>query len=191
MTFYGTTASAAGIVVPKNYLAQVGEDGFRKQPVGAGPYKFVRHKPGLEVELEAFLAGRRPAARALAELNKFNAKAGQVLVLTGPGGQVERVLMGLGSRTTVDPGLFRSLAAKLPAGDYRLARLPRGLDAFEATLAFAMGLYRFDRYRQRGHEAGPQLVAPKGVDPTEPITGPITHVLLTTLAEICGQEERT
>src|SRR5262245_17916521 len=27
MTFYGTTASAAGIVVPKKYLTQVGEDG--------------------------------------------------------------------------------------------------------------------------------------------------------------------
>jgi leucyl aminopeptidase len=120
--------------------------------------------PLFEAELEAFLAGRRPAARALADLNKFAAKAGQVLVLTGPGGQVERVLMGLGSRTTVDPGLFRGLAAKLPAGDYKLARLPRGLDATEATLAFAMGLYRFDRYRKRSHEAGPQLVAPKGVD---------------------------
>ncbi|HEY2871121.1 MAG TPA: ABC transporter substrate-binding protein [Reyranella sp.] len=54
MTFYGTTASAAGIVVPKNYLTQVGDDGFRKHPVGAGPYKFVRHRPGVEVELEAF-----------------------------------------------------------------------------------------------------------------------------------------
>lgn len=53
MTFYGTTASAAGIVVPKNYLAQVGDDGFRKHPIGAGPYRFARHKPGLEVELEA------------------------------------------------------------------------------------------------------------------------------------------
>src|SRR6202051_4552391 len=28
MTFYGTTASAAGIVVPKKYLTEVGEDGF-------------------------------------------------------------------------------------------------------------------------------------------------------------------
>jgi peptide/nickel transport system substrate-binding protein len=54
MTFYGTTATAAGIVVPKNYLAQVGEDGFRKQPIGAGPYRLVGNKPGLEVELEAF-----------------------------------------------------------------------------------------------------------------------------------------
>jgi peptide/nickel transport system substrate-binding protein len=53
MTVYGTTASAAGIVVPKKYLTQVGEDGFKKHPVGAGPYKFVSQKPGIEVELEA------------------------------------------------------------------------------------------------------------------------------------------
>jgi peptide/nickel transport system substrate-binding protein len=53
MTFYGTTATAAGIVVPKKYLTQVGEDGFKKHPVGAGPYKFVSHKPGVEVVLEA------------------------------------------------------------------------------------------------------------------------------------------
>ena len=53
MTIYGTTASAAGIVVPKKYLTQVGEDAFKKHPIGAGPYKFVSQKPGLEVELEA------------------------------------------------------------------------------------------------------------------------------------------
>jgi peptide/nickel transport system substrate-binding protein len=54
MTFFGTTASAAGIVVPKKYLTQVGDDGFKKHPIGAGPYKFVSHKPGIEVVLEAF-----------------------------------------------------------------------------------------------------------------------------------------
>jgi len=52
MTFYGTTASAAGIVVPKNYLMQVGDDRFKQHPIGAGPYKFVSHKAGVEVELE-------------------------------------------------------------------------------------------------------------------------------------------
>src|SRR5215212_7933251 len=41
MTLYGTTATAAGLVVPKNYIAQVGEEGFRKHPIGAGPDKFV------------------------------------------------------------------------------------------------------------------------------------------------------
>jgi peptide/nickel transport system substrate-binding protein len=53
MTFYGTTATAAGIVVPKKYLTQVGDEGFAKHPIGAGPYKFVSHNPGVEVVLEA------------------------------------------------------------------------------------------------------------------------------------------
>ena len=53
MTFYGTTATAAGIVVPKKYLEQVGEDGFKKHPIGMGPYKFVSHIPGIELVLEA------------------------------------------------------------------------------------------------------------------------------------------
>jgi len=54
MTFYGTTATAAGIVVPKRYLTQVGDEAFLKHPIGAGPYKFVSHRPGVEVVLEAY-----------------------------------------------------------------------------------------------------------------------------------------
>lgn len=53
MTFYGTTATAAGIVVPKKYLSEVGPEEFKKHPIGAGPYKFVSAKPGIEVVLEA------------------------------------------------------------------------------------------------------------------------------------------
>ena len=37
MAFYGTTATAAGIVVPDKYLTEVGEDGFKRHPIGAGP----------------------------------------------------------------------------------------------------------------------------------------------------------
>ncbi len=54
MTFYGSTASAAGLIVPKNYLEKVGDQGFADHPVGAGPYKFVSSKPGVEVVFEAF-----------------------------------------------------------------------------------------------------------------------------------------
>ena len=54
MTFYGTTATAAGVVVPKRYLEQVGDDGFKKQPIGLGPYKLMSHTPGIEVVLEAY-----------------------------------------------------------------------------------------------------------------------------------------
>jgi peptide/nickel transport system substrate-binding protein len=53
MTYYGTTATAAGLVLPRKYLGQVGDDGFKKHPIGAGPYRFVSHQPGVEIVLEA------------------------------------------------------------------------------------------------------------------------------------------
>jgi peptide/nickel transport system substrate-binding protein len=55
MTFY-TSATAAAWVVPKAYVEKVGDEGFKKAPIGAGPYKFVSFTPGLELGLEAFAA---------------------------------------------------------------------------------------------------------------------------------------
>jgi peptide/nickel transport system substrate-binding protein len=52
--FYGTMVAGAGWIVPKKYVERVGDDGFKKAPVGAGPYKFVSFSPGVELVLEAF-----------------------------------------------------------------------------------------------------------------------------------------
>jgi peptide/nickel transport system substrate-binding protein len=53
ITFY-TNTTGAGWIVPKKYVEKVGDDGFKKAPVGAGPYKFVSFTPGVElVMLEA------------------------------------------------------------------------------------------------------------------------------------------
>src|SRR5258708_4766232 len=52
-TFYAT-ATGAGWVVPKSYVEKVGDEGFKKAPVGAGPYKFVSFTPGVELVLEAY-----------------------------------------------------------------------------------------------------------------------------------------
>jgi peptide/nickel transport system substrate-binding protein len=41
-------------VVPKKYVERVGEEGFKKAPIGAGPYKFVSLTPGVELVVEAF-----------------------------------------------------------------------------------------------------------------------------------------
>jgi peptide/nickel transport system substrate-binding protein len=54
MTFYGTYATGAGWIAPKKYMEQVGPDGFKKNPVGLGPYKFVSHTPGVELVMEAY-----------------------------------------------------------------------------------------------------------------------------------------
>jgi peptide/nickel transport system substrate-binding protein len=53
LTFY-SSATAASWIVPKRYVEQVGDEGFKKVPVGAGPYKFVAFTPGLELTMEAF-----------------------------------------------------------------------------------------------------------------------------------------
>ena len=53
LIFYGS-ATGAGWIVPKKYLEKVGEDGFKKAPIGAGPYKFVSFNPGVELVLESF-----------------------------------------------------------------------------------------------------------------------------------------
>src|SRR5256712_3565867 len=52
MTFY-TAASGAGWIVPKKYVEKVGDDAFKKAPVGAGPYKFVSQEPGIGAICEA------------------------------------------------------------------------------------------------------------------------------------------
>jgi peptide/nickel transport system substrate-binding protein len=54
MTFFGTPATGAAWIVPKKYVDKVGEEGFKKAPVGAGPYKFVSFNPGVELVMEAW-----------------------------------------------------------------------------------------------------------------------------------------
>jgi peptide/nickel transport system substrate-binding protein len=53
LTFYSST-TGAGWIVPKKYVEQVGEEGFKKAPIGAGPYRFVSFTPGVELVFEAF-----------------------------------------------------------------------------------------------------------------------------------------
>jgi len=53
LVFYATPATGAAWVVPQKYIEKVGEDGFKRHPVGLGPYRFVRMTPGVELVLEA------------------------------------------------------------------------------------------------------------------------------------------
>jgi peptide/nickel transport system substrate-binding protein len=53
MTFYATPATGAAWIVPRRYTERVGDDGFKRAPVGAGPYRFVSFTPGVELVLEA------------------------------------------------------------------------------------------------------------------------------------------
>ncbi len=54
LTFYATPATGAGWIVPKTYTEKIGNDAFKNNPVGLGPYRFVSYKPGFELVLEAY-----------------------------------------------------------------------------------------------------------------------------------------
>ena len=116
MTFYGTSATGAAWIVPKKYVEKVGDDGFKKAPIGAGPYKVVSFTPGVEMVMEAFEGYWRKAPnvkrlvfRSMPDETTRAAalKAGEVdivYLLSGPvAAEVKRT-----------PGL--TLAAALPPG---------------------------------------------------------------------------
>ena len=119
-------------------------------------------------DLVGFLEGRPAFVKAFAEGAEFKAKAGQVLVLPNTDGGVDRVLFGLGA-SPADPMVFRGLPARLPAGDYKIAVAPAGINSDQIALAFALGSYRFDRYKQKKAGDRPRLVA-EGADVAEVIS---------------------
>src|SRR5580692_6577172 len=85
-------------------------------------------------------------ASAFADAAGFEPKSGQHLLLPGKSG-LGGILFGLeGPNDVKDPFLPGRLPQLLPDGAYRFANEPH--DARLAALAFALGLYRFTRYRK-------------------------------------------
>ncbi len=96
---------------------------------------------------------------AWAGATDFQGRSGQLMLVPGADGSVEAALVGAGER--FDPMSLRGVAARLPTGDWRLeGAAGDGL----AALAFAMGLYRFDRYKTRPDRGPVRLVVGEGVD---------------------------
>ena len=52
--------TGAGWVVPARYYSQVGPDGFKRRPIGAGPYKLAAIEPGVKIQFAAFEHYYRP-----------------------------------------------------------------------------------------------------------------------------------
>ncbi|MFZ2155336.1 MAG: leucyl aminopeptidase family protein [Bradyrhizobium sp.] len=115
---------------------------------------------------DAICAGLPAQARQFALANGFAAKPGACLTLPSADGQIAQVLFGLEDGASKSRDLFRpgSLPGLLPPGVYRFANSPH--DARLAALAFALGSYRFGRYR-KADAPGVRLVPPAGVDTAE------------------------
>ncbi|MHC6152269.1 leucyl aminopeptidase family protein [Bradyrhizobium elkanii] len=113
------------------------------------------------------IRGELPApARQFAAANGFAAKAGKLLVLPAADGGIAQVLFGLedADHKARDPFRPGALPGLLPPGVYRFANAPH--DTRLAALAFALGCYRFGRYRTN-KVPEVRLVPPDGVDTAE------------------------
>lgn len=94
----------------------------------------------------------------------WNAEAGSVALLPGKDGALAGAVLGLGGEA--DPGRRAMLAGvlprALPAGNYHFESEPENPEL--TSLAWAMGCYRFDRYKNGDDQKPRRLVLPKGVD---------------------------
>jgi len=112
---------------------------------------------------EAIAAALPVEARQFARANGFAGKPGACLTLPAADGAIAQVLFGIEDEAAKSCDLFRpgALPGLLPAGTYRFANTPH--DTRLAALAFALGCYRFNRYR-KGDAPNVKLVPPDGVD---------------------------
>src|SRR6201994_2401364 len=112
---------------------------------------------------DAIAAALPGGMRQFALANGFAGKPGACLTLPAADGAIAQVLFGVEDEASKSRDLFRpgALPGLLPAGTYRFANAPH--DARLAALAFALGCYRFNRYR-KADAPDVKLVPPEGVD---------------------------
>ena len=160
MTFYGTSATGAAWIVPRKYVEKVGEDGFKKAPIGAGPYRVVSSTPGVELVMEAFEGYWRkvPSVKRLVfrsmpdETTRAAAlKAGDVdiaYLLSGPTSEEVKRTPGLRLAAAMPPGVvFLDLPEqwdpKSPWHDLRVRQAAgAALDRAALSQAETLGLSR-------------------------------------------------
>jgi leucyl aminopeptidase len=119
---------------------------------------------------DTWLAREPERARAWLGATGFEGKAGQVSLRAAADGRLERVYLGLPEplpaeasvNAGVDDGALWAFAAcpgSLPAGTYALAGRPSATLSEQAALGWALGSYRFERYRKPADPAA-RLVWP-------------------------------
>jgi leucyl aminopeptidase len=111
--------------------------------------------------LPGVIAGLSPVAAAWLSSTGFSGAAGEVALLPDGAGGIASVLFGLGKGSHAPSLLPGKLPGVLPAGTYRFGE---GFDDLPlASVAWALGAYRFTRYRKAAAEPR-RLVLPPTVD---------------------------
>jgi leucyl aminopeptidase len=111
--------------------------------------------------LEDWLKRQSTATAQWVRGSGFAAKPGAICLVPQPEGGLARVLVGVEEGT--DRWSAAALPAALPKGVYRLAESTSLSDATSASFAWAIGGYRFRRYKKAEAELA-KLVWPQEVD---------------------------
>lgn len=114
--------------------------------------------------LAAFKAGQPAETARWLEATAFRAEAGSVSLVPATGGGLAAVL--LGTAKSPDTWTLAGAAADLPPGTYRLAVSPPAGLADRLALGWALGSWRFDRFRKPDEKPKPDLVWPEAADRT-------------------------
>ncbi|WP_434616159.1 leucyl aminopeptidase family protein [Azospirillum sp. B2RO_4] len=118
--------------------------------------------PVTKAGLADWLAGQSPAVASWVKAVGFTGEAGSTVFLPGPDGAVAHVLAGVSA--VDDLWAFAGLPASLPAGSYRIDAAMDARAATRAALGWALGSYRFSRYRKPPEKGFANLVWPAEAD---------------------------
>jgi peptide/nickel transport system substrate-binding protein len=91
-----------GAVMPKAYIERVGEEEFRKKPIGSGPWRFVRSVPGDRIE---FAAVTTPHWRGTPHFQSLH-----ILLVPEDSTRVAMVRTGEAAIASIGPETMRSAA---------------------------------------------------------------------------------
>lgn len=112
--------------------------------------------------LDAWLKGQNAAMRRWVEASGFKAKPGEISLVAGKDGGLDGVLLGVEAHD----GLwdYAGLPTRLPVGSYRIDARMSAAGATAAATGWALGGYRFDRYKSAKSPKLPSLVWPQRAD---------------------------
>ncbi|HYF87492.1 leucyl aminopeptidase family protein [Azospirillum sp.] len=118
--------------------------------------------PVTKAGLADWLAGQSPAVASWVKAVGFTGEAGSTVFLPGPDGAVAHVLAGVSAID--DLWAFAGLPASLPAGSYKIDAALDARTATRAALGWALGSYRFTRYKKPTEKGFANLVWPAEAD---------------------------
>ena len=122
----------------------------------------IRVSPVETDELDTWLKTESESVAKWVRTSGFKARQGEISLVAGPGGALDRVLVGIGRSD--DIWNYAGLPVRLPAGSYRIDAKMDAATATSAALGWGLGSYRFERYKTKEGAELPSLIWPSGAD---------------------------